>query len=116
MAELLGVATARVGSFCVLISSVLAAVAGWMLTVAEGPLTPESGLLAAIYMLFGALMGGLSSLKRSAAGGLAVGIGQSFWSGYFGQPYAVLAIFAAVVFVVRFLPEATAQRSVVKEV
>ena len=115
MAELLGVDTARVASFCVLLSSVLAAVAGWMLTVAEGPLTPESGLLAAIYMSFGALMGGLSSLKRSAAGGLVVGIGQVFWSGYFGQSYAVLAVFCGIFFVVRFLPEATAQRSVVKE-
>ena len=115
MAELLGVDTTRVTSLCILISSMLAAVAGWMLTAAEGPLTADSAVLAVIYMSFAALLGGLGSLKGSAAGGLVVGIGQAFWSAWFGQSYAALAIFAGVIFAVRFLPEATAQRSLIKE-
>jgi branched-subunit amino acid ABC-type transport system permease component len=47
-------------------------------------------------------LGGLRSLPKAAAGGFAVGLGEEFWSGYFGPDYAWPAIFAILVFILIF--------------
>jgi branched-chain amino acid transport system permease protein len=116
MAELLGVNGRRVRSICTLTACVLAATAGWMLAADQGMVAPENGLLSVVYVLLAVLLAGVSSLKGSAAAGFVVGIGQTFWSAYLGQPYVVLAVFAAVTFVLRFLPQRAPVRGAVEDI
>ena len=105
MAELLGADTARITSICTLMASALAAVSGWMLWADRGLPRPESGFLTIVCVLLAVVAGRMSSLKGSAVFGFLAGIGQTFWSAYFSPSYAAPAIFAVVLFLVRFFPE-----------
>lgn len=102
VAELLGIDAARIISIAIIIASMAAALSGWMATVISGPTDLRNALLLAICAFLGALLGGLRSLPKSAAGGFAVGFGEAFWSGYFGPEYAGPAIFVLLVFVLIF--------------
>jgi branched-subunit amino acid ABC-type transport system permease component len=72
-------------------------------------------LALVMFALFAAVLGGLESLQRSVIAGFVVGMGQVFWSAYFSPSYAAVAVFAAVLFMVRFLPRAAAHRTVSRE-
>ena len=105
MAELLGADTVRITSICILTASALAAVSGWMLWADRGLPRPESGFLTIVCVLLAVVAGRMSSLKGSAVFGFLAGIGQTFWSAYFSPSYAAPAVFAIVLFLVRFFPE-----------
>jgi branched-subunit amino acid ABC-type transport system permease component len=106
MAGLLGADTARVARVCTLTACVLAAISGWMLAADQGLPGPESGFLTIVCVLLSIVAGGgVGSLKGSAGFGFVTGLGQTFWSAYFSPAYAPLAVFAVVLFLVRFLPE-----------
>lgn len=102
LAELLGIDVARITSIAIIIASTAAALSGWMATVISGQAYLTNALLLAICAFLGALVAGLRSLPKAAAGGFAVGFGEAFWSGYFGPEYAWPAIFAVLVFVLIF--------------
>lgn len=101
-AELLGIDAARMFSIAIIIASMAAALSGWMAAVVSGPSGLANALLPAVCAFLGALLGGLGSLPNAAAGGFAAGLGETFWSGYFGPDYAWPAIFAVLIFVLIF--------------
>lgn len=102
LAELLGIDAARIISIALITASTAAALSGWLTAVVLGPTDLSDALLLAICAFLGALVGGLRSLTKAAAGGFAAGLGEAFWSGYFGPEYAWPAIFAILVFVLIF--------------
>lgn len=102
VAELLGINVARIASIGVIIASIAAASSGWMAGVASGQAGTGNALLLAVCAFLGAVLGGLRSLPKAAAGGFAAGLAEAFWSGYFGPDYARPAIFAILIFVLIF--------------
>lgn len=102
VAELLGINVARTISLAIIIASMAAALSGWMATVDLRPAGTSNALLLAVCAYFGAVVSGLRSLPKAAAGGFAVGLGDAFWSAYFGPQYAWPAIFAILIFVLIF--------------
>ncbi len=102
MAELLGIDVARVISIAIILASTAAALSGWMATVVSRPTGIGDALALAVCAFLGAVLGGLHSLPKAAAGGFAVGLADAFWSGYFGPDYALPAVFAVLVFVLIF--------------
>ena len=106
-ARLLGISVDRVAVFTWVAGSVLAGVAGILITVQQGNLntaTLSVGFL--VRALTAALVGGLTSLPGALAGGLIVGVGEAVIAGYFpsslGLPETVF--FAAVILVLVFRP------------
>lgn len=106
-ARLLGISVDRVAAFTWVSGSVLAAVAGILLTVQQGTLnttTLSVGFL--VRALAAALIGGLTSLPGALLGGLIVGVAEATIAGFFpgviGLPEAVF--FAAVIIVLVFRP------------
>lgn len=102
VAELLGINVVRMISIAVISASMAAALSGWMAIVVSPATGLGDTLLLAVCSFLGAVLGGLRSLPKAAAGGFAVGVGKAFWSGYFGPDYAWPAIFAVLVFVLIF--------------
>jgi branched-chain amino acid transport system permease protein len=102
LAESLGIDAARMISIAIIAASMAAALSGWMATVVWAAADLTNALLLAICAFLGAVLGGLRSLPKAAAGGFAVGLGETFWSGYFGPEYAWLAVFAVLIFVLIF--------------
>lgn len=106
-ARLLGISVDRVAVFTWVAGSVLAALAGILLTAQQGNLnttTLSVGFL--VRALAAALIGGLTSLPGALIGGLVVGIAEAMIAGYFpntiGLPETVF--FAAVILVLVFRP------------
>ncbi len=106
-ARLLGISVDRVAAFTWIAGSVLAGVAGILLSAQQGGLnttTLSVGFL--VRALAAALIGGLTSLPGALIGGLIVGVAESVIAGYFpstiGLPETVF--FAAVIAVLIFRP------------
>ncbi len=106
-ARLLGISVDRVAAFTWIAGSVLAGVAGILLSAQQGGLnttTLSVGFL--VRALAAALIGGLTSLPGALIGGLIVGVAESVIAGYFpstiGLPETVF--FAAVIAVLVFRP------------
>ena len=106
-ARLLGISVDRVAAFTWIAGSVLAGVAGILLSAQQGGLnttTLSVGFL--VRALAAALIGGLTSLPGALLGGLIVGIAEAVIAGYFpstiGLPETVF--FAAVIAVLVFRP------------
>lgn len=102
VAELLGMNVARIISIGIIVASLTAALSGWMVAVVSVASGLNDVLLLAVCAFLGAVLGGLRSLAKAAAGGFVVGVGHEFWSGYFGPQYAWPAIFAVLIFVLIF--------------
>jgi len=73
MARILGVRSGFVIAVTFAISGVLAAAVAFALTSQSGAVGPTFGVQATLFGLVGAVMGGLSKLSGSVAGGFAVG-------------------------------------------
>jgi ABC-type branched-subunit amino acid transport system permease subunit len=106
-ARLLGISVDRVAVFTWVVGSVLAGLAGILLSAQQGTLnttTLSVGFL--VRALAAALLGGLTSLPGAFVGGLTVGIAESVIAGYFpntlGLPETVF--FVAVILVLVFRP------------
>ena len=106
-ARLLGISVDRVAVFTWVSGSVLAGLAGILLSAQQGSLnttTLSVGFL--VRALAAALLGGLTSLPGAFLGGLIVGVAESMIAGYFpstlGLPETVF--FLAVILVLVFRP------------
>jgi len=106
-ARLLGISVDRVAVFTWVSGSVLAGLAGILLSAQQGSLnttTLSVGFL--VRALAAALLGGLTSLPGAFLGGLIVGVAESVIAGYFpstlGLPETVF--FLAVIMVLIFRP------------
>jgi ABC-type branched-subunit amino acid transport system permease subunit len=106
-ARLLGISVDRVAVFTWVAGSVLAGIAGILLSAQQGGLnttTLSVGFL--VRALAAALIGGLTSLPGALIGGLIVGVAESVIAGYFpstiGLPETVF--FGAVIIVLVFRP------------
>ena len=106
-ARLLGISVDRVAVFTWVAGSVLAGVAGILLSAQQGTLnttTLSVGFL--VRALAAALIGGLTSLPGALVGGLVVGVAEAVIGGYFpstiGLPETVF--FVAVITVLVFRP------------
>ena len=106
-ARLLGISVDRVAVFTWVAGSVLAGIAGILLSAQQGGLnttTLSVGFL--VRALAAALIGGLTSLPGALIGGLIVGVFESVIAGYFPQTIGLpeTVFFAAVILVLIFRP------------
>lgn len=104
MAALIGVDVDRTISLTFVMGAALAAVAGMMYLIRYGVVDFFEGFLVGIKAFTAAVLGGIGSLPGAMLGGLAIGLIETFWSGYFSVEYKDVAAFGILVLVLIFRP------------
>lgn len=116
MAALLGINVDRVISTTFVIGAALAAVAGLLVTLYYGVIDFYIGFLAGVKAFTAAVLGGIGSLPGAMLGGLAIGLIESYWSGYFSIEYKDVAAFSILVMVLLFRPTGLLGRPEIEKV
>jgi Branched-chain amino acid ABC-type transport system, permease components len=116
MAALLGVDVDRIVSATFVMGAMLAAVAGFMVTLYYGVIDFYIGFLAGIKAFTAAVLGGIGSLPGAMLGGLLIGLIEAFWSGYFSIEYKDVAAFSILVLVLLFRPTGLLGRPEVEKI
>ncbi|KQT88314.1 branched-chain amino acid ABC transporter permease [Aurantimonas sp. Leaf443] len=116
MASLLGVDVDRTISLTFIMGASLAAVAGTMYMLYYGVIDFYIGFLAGVKAFTAAVLGGIGSLPGAMLGGLAIGLIETFWSGYFSVEYKDVAAFSILAIVLIFLPSGLLGRPEVEKV
>lgn len=116
MAALLGVDVDRIISATFVMGAMLAAVAGFMVTLYYGVIDFYIGFLAGIKAFTAAVLGGIGSLPGAMLGGLLIGLIEAFWSGYFSIEYKDVAAFSILVLVLLFRPTGLLGRPEVEKI
>ncbi|HUY67933.1 MAG TPA: branched-chain amino acid ABC transporter permease LivH [Alphaproteobacteria bacterium] len=104
MAALVGVNVDRTISTTFIIGAALAAIAGFMVTLYYGVVDFFMGFLAGMKAFTAAVLGGIGSLPGAMLGGLAIGLIESFWSGYVDAQYKDVAVFGILMLVLMIRP------------
>jgi branched-chain amino acid transport system permease protein len=116
MAALCGVDVDRVISITFVIGAVLAAVAGIMVVLYYGVIDFFLGFLAGLKAFTAAVLGGVGSLPGALLGGLALGLVESFWSGYADAAYKDVAAYSILVLVLILRPSGLLGRPEIEKV
>jgi branched-chain amino acid transport system permease protein len=116
MASLLGINVDRTISATFVIGSMLAAVAGLMVTLYYGVIDFYIGFIVGIKAFTAAVLGGIGSLPGAMLGGKMIGLIEAFWSGYFSIEYKDVAAFSILVFVLIFRPTGLLGRPEIEKV
>lgn len=96
-AALCGVDTGRIFVQTIVASAASAALAGILAGLYYGNLSFGTGLLFGLKILFVTAVGGFESPSRAALGGLAFGLAETIWSGYFPIEWRDAAVFAFLI-------------------
>ena len=116
MAALLGVNVDRIISLTFVMGAGLAAVAGLMYLLYYGVIDFYIGFVAGVKAFTAAVLGGIGSLPGAMLGGLAIGLIETFWSGYFSVAYKDVAAFSILILVLIFMPTGLLGRPEVEKV
>ncbi|WP_111494407.1 MULTISPECIES: high-affinity branched-chain amino acid ABC transporter permease LivH [Marinobacter] len=104
MSNLLGIDTNRIIAATFVIGASLAAVAGLLLGMYYGSIDPLFGFIAGLKAFTAAVLGGIGSIPGAMLGGLILGVGESFTSGYLSGEYKDVVSFGLLILILLFRP------------
>ncbi len=104
MAMLLGIDADRIISMTFIIGSMLAAIGGVLIASHIGQINFAIGFLAGIKAFTAAVLGGIGSIPGAMAGGLVLGLCESFATGYISSDYEDALAFGLLVLILIFRP------------
>lgn len=104
MARLLGINVDKVIALTFVLGATLAAVAGILVTLYYGMVTPYMGFLAGMKAFTAAVLGGIGSITGAMLGGLILGLSENFASAYFSSEYKDVVSFSLLILVLLFRP------------
>jgi branched-chain amino acid transport system permease protein len=116
MAALVGVNVDRTISATFVIGALLAAIAGFMVTLYYGVVDFFMGFLAGMKAFTAAVLGGIGSLPGAMLGGLLIGLIESFWAGYVNAQYKDAAVFGILMLVLLVRPNGLFGRPEIEKV
>ncbi|MFY9287437.1 MAG: branched-chain amino acid ABC transporter permease LivH [Alphaproteobacteria bacterium] len=116
MAALVGINVDRTISTTFVIGALLAAIAGFMVTLYYGVVDFFMGFLAGMKAFTAAVLGGIGSLPGAMVGGLLIGLIESFWAGYVNAQYKDVAVFAILMLVLLVRPNGLFGRPEIEKV
>jgi branched-chain amino acid transport system permease protein len=82
LTELAGINAGRISAFAWILSSIMAGLAGVLLSPLYSQLDPQNFTVLLVWGIAGAVIGRFSSLPLALVGGLALGVGQQVLAGY----------------------------------
>ncbi len=104
MAMLLGINADMVISLTFIIGSALAAVGGMLVASHVGQINFSIGFIAGIKAFTAAVLGGIGSIPGAMAGGLVLGLCESYATGYISSGYEDALAFTLLVLILIFRP------------
>src|SRR5690606_13349787 len=116
MAMILGINTTRIISTVFVIGSVMAAVAGELVTFNYGSFDFHIGFILGIKAFSAAVLGGIGSLPGAMLGGLILGVLESLFAGFVSSDYKDVFSFSVLVLVLIFKPSGLLGRPAVEKV
>lgn len=96
-ASMCGIDSRRIFRATVVVSGMLAALAGVIAAIHFGNISFDTGLVFGLKVLFVAALGLGGSPSSSALGAMGVGLAESLWTGYFPGEWRDAGIFSALV-------------------
>jgi branched-chain amino acid transport system permease protein len=112
MAALLGVDLQATIVGTLVLGAALAALAGACFTIQYGEADPYMGFIMGMKALTAVVLGGFGTVTGALVGGLAVGLFEALWAGYFGSAYKDAAVFSLLAIVLVFRPEGLLGRGI----
>lgn len=116
MASLLGINTNRIISTVFVIGAVMAAVAGFLVSLNYGSFDFYIGFVTGIKAFTAAVLGGIGSLPGALIGGLLLGLSESLFSGFINADYKDVFAFSLLVLILIFKPSGILGRPEVEKV
>jgi len=103
-ASMMGIDVDRVISFTFLLGSALAGAAGVMTGLIFQSLNPYMGFGAGLKAFTAAVVGGIGNIGGAMVGGLVIGLGETFTSGYLSSQFQDLIVFSVLIVFMLFRP------------
>ena len=116
MTGLLGINSNAIIGITFVIGAILAAVAGVLLILYYGVVTPYIGFMAGLKAFTAAVLGGIGSIPGAVLGGLVLGVTEAMTSGYFSSQYKDVVAFALLILILLFRPTGILGRPEVEKV
>src|SRR3984957_19619858 len=116
MAALVGINVDRTISTTFVLGALLAAIAGFMVTLYYGVVDFYMGFLAGMKAFTAAVLGGIGSLPGAMLGGVIIGLIESFWGGYVNAQYKDVAVFGILMLVLMVRPNGLFGRPEIEKV
>jgi branched-chain amino acid transport system permease protein len=102
--SLIGVDPERVIMITFILGGVLSAVAGVLVGSYVGVASPTMGFIVGIKAFAAAVIGGIGNIPGALAGGLIVGLLETFGAGYIASAWSDAFVFVALILVLMFRP------------
>jgi branched-chain amino acid transport system permease protein len=103
-AMMMGIDADRVIASTFFIGSALAGAAGVMFGLVFSEIYHFMGFIAGLKGFTAAVVGGIGSIPGAMAGGLLVGLGEAYATGYVSSTYQDLIVFCILIFVILVRP------------
>lgn len=116
MAGVLGINTDKIISSTFVIGSVMAAIAGLLITLNYGSFDFYVGFKTGIKAFTAAVLGGIGSLPGAMLGGLVLGLCESLFAGYVSSDYKDVFAFGMLVTILIFRPSGLLGKPAVEKV
>lgn len=104
-ASLLGVDTKRIITMTVIIASAMGGIAGILVGMAFNSVTPQMGLSMGLKGLAIIILGGMGNVKGAMAGGLILGLAETFIVVYGDSGYRDAIAFLAIIVILLIRPQ-----------
>ena len=115
-AAMMGIDVDRVIVVTFFIGSALAGAAGVFNGLEYQQVWPYMGFQAGLFAFTAAVVGGIGNLPGSVAGGLLIGLAESFATGYVSSTFQQAVVFAVLIFVMLVRPSGLFGRAAVQKV
>jgi len=117
-AEMMGINVDRVIAVTFFLGSALAGAAGVMFGLVYGQIYQYMGFIAGLKGFTAAVIGGIGSIPGAMVGGLVVGLGESYSTGYLpqGSTFQNLYVFAFLIIAIVLRPSGLLGRAAVQKV
>lgn len=116
MANLLGINTDKIISQVFVIGAVMAAIAGFLVSLNYGSFDFYIGFITGIKAFTAAVLGGIGSLPGAMLGGIILGLSESLFSGFVNSDYKDVFAFSLLILILIFKPNGILGRQVINKV
>ncbi len=116
MANLLGINTDKTISHVFIIGSVMAAIAGFLISINYGSFDFYIGFITGVKAFTAAVLGGIGSLPGAMLGGIILGLAESLFSGFVSTDFKDVFAFSLLIVILIFKPNGILGKPIITKV